>query len=43
VVECEITIKTKARKQTGVYRLATTLVDPCGYPAFELVKLHHQR
>jgi len=43
VVECEITIQTKAGKQTGVYRLATTLLDPRAYPAFELVKLYHER
>ncbi len=43
VVECEITIKTKAGKQTGVYRLATTLLDPHAFPAFELVKLYHER
>jgi Insertion element 4 transposase N-terminal/Transposase DDE domain len=43
IVECEITIKTKTGKQTGVYRLATTLLDPRGCPAFELVKLYHER
>ena len=29
--------------KTGTYRLATTLLDSRRYPAFELVKLYHQR
>jgi hypothetical protein len=37
VIECEITIATTAGRHTGVYRLATTLLDHHRYPAFELV------
>jgi len=43
VVECEITIATSAGTHTGVYRLATTLLDWRRYPAAELVTLYHQR
>lgn len=43
VIECQITIITTAGAQTGTYRLATTLLDHHRYPAFELVKLYHQR
>jgi Insertion element 4 transposase N-terminal/Transposase DDE domain len=43
VAECEITIATSAGKHTGVYRLATTLLDWRRYPAAELVTLYHQR
>ncbi|WTG54371.1 IS4 family transposase [Actinacidiphila glaucinigra] len=43
VIECEITIATTAGRHTGVYRLATTLLDPHRHPAFELVKLYHER
>ncbi|MCX5440964.1 IS4 family transposase [Streptomyces sp. NBC_00063] len=43
IIECEITIATTAGRHTGVYRLATTLLDHRRYPAFELVKLYHQR
>ncbi|MFJ9845910.1 IS4 family transposase [Kitasatospora sp. NPDC101155] len=43
VIECEITIATSAGRQTGLYRLATTLLDHRRYPAFELVRLYHQR
>ncbi|WSY19147.1 IS4 family transposase (plasmid) [Embleya sp. NBC_00896] len=43
VVECEITISTTAGRRTGVYRLATTLLDPHRHPAFELVGLYHER
>ncbi len=43
VIECEITIATRAGHHTGVYRLATTLLDPCRYPASALVTLYHQR
>ncbi|MGH3904523.1 MAG: IS4 family transposase [Pseudonocardiaceae bacterium] len=43
VVECEITISTTAGRHTGVYRLATTLLDPNRYPAGELIRLYHQR
>ncbi|WP_223838819.1 IS4 family transposase [Saccharopolyspora pogona] len=43
VIDCEITISTTAGRQTGVYRLATTLLDPHRYPAGELISLYHQR
>ncbi len=43
VIECEITIATTAGRTTGVYRLATTLLDHRRYPAFELVRLYHER
>lgn len=43
VIECEITIATTAGRHTGVYRLATTLLDHRTHPAFELVKLYHER
>ena len=43
VVECEITIATSAGRHTGVYRLATTLLDHHDYPASALVTLYHQR
>jgi hypothetical protein len=43
VVECEIIIATSAGRHTGVYRLATTLLDPHRYPAGELITLYHQR
>ena len=43
IITCEITIATTAGRQTGTYRLATTLLDPHRYPAFELVKLYHHR
>jgi len=43
VVECEITIATSAGRRTGVYRLATTLLEDRQHPAAELVTLYHQR
>lgn len=43
VVECEITISTTTGRRTGVYRLATTLLDPNRYPAAELIRLYHER
>jgi hypothetical protein len=43
VVECEITISTTTGRHTGVYRLATTLLDHHRYPAAELVRLYHDR
>jgi hypothetical protein len=43
VIECEITIVTTASRHTGVYRLATTLLDHHRYPASELITLYHQR
>jgi hypothetical protein len=43
IIECEITIVTTAGRHTGVYRLATTLLNPHHYPAAELIQLYHQR
>jgi len=43
IIECEVTIATAAGRHTGSYRLATTLLDARRYPAFELVKLYHER
>ncbi|MER7585740.1 IS4 family transposase [Kitasatospora sp. NPDC097691] len=43
IVECEITIATTAGRHTGVYRLATTLLDHRTHPALELVRLYHER
>jgi len=43
IIECQITIATTAGRHTGVYRLATTLLDSRRHPAFELVKLYHER
>jgi Insertion element 4 transposase N-terminal/Transposase DDE domain len=43
IVECEITIATTAGRTRGVYRLATTLLDHRRHPAFDLVKLYHER
>jgi Insertion element 4 transposase N-terminal/Transposase DDE domain len=43
IIECQITIATTAGRQTGTYRLATTLLDHRHHPAFELVTLYHQR
>ncbi|WP_212612626.1 IS4 family transposase [Pseudonocardia hierapolitana] len=43
VIEAEITITTTAGRHTGVYRLATTLLDHRRYPASDLITLYHQR
>jgi len=43
IIECEITIATTAGYTTGVYRLATTLLDADRYPVGELVRLYHER
>ncbi len=44
VIDCEITIiTTTAGQRTGVYRLATTLLDAHRYPAAELIRLYHER
>jgi hypothetical protein len=43
VTECQITIATSAGRRTGAYRLATTLLDPCRYPAANLIRLYHER
>lgn len=43
VIDAEITISTSAGRHTGVYRLATNLLDPDQYPAGELIQLYHER
>jgi Insertion element 4 transposase N-terminal/Transposase DDE domain len=43
IIECEITIATAAGRHTGVYRLATTLLEHHRHPAAALVTLYHQR
>ncbi|MBI0293191.1 transposase [Streptomyces sp. PRKS01-29] len=43
IIECEIAVTTTAGRHTGVYRLATTLLDHRRCPAFELVRLYHER
>ena len=43
VIDCQITIATSAGRRTGIYRLATTLLDHHRYPAAELIRLYHQR
>jgi hypothetical protein len=43
VVDCEITVSTPAGRRTGLYRLATTLLDHREYPASELITLYHRR
>jgi hypothetical protein len=43
VIEAEIAITTRTGRRTGVYRLATTLLDHHRNPASELVVLYHQR
>jgi Insertion element 4 transposase N-terminal/Transposase DDE domain len=43
VIQAEITVATSAGRATGSYRLATTLLEPCSWPAAALVALYHQR
>ncbi|MEV4251298.1 IS4 family transposase [Streptosporangium canum] len=43
VIEAEITITTRTGRVTGTYRLLTTLLDQHRYPAFDLVRLYHER
>jgi hypothetical protein len=43
IIESEVTIITSNGTETGVYRLATTLLDYRRYPAFDLVTLYHRR
>lgn len=43
VIDAEITLATKAGRVTSTYRVITTLLDVDRYPAFELVKLYHER
>nr|WTB28584.1 transposase [Streptomyces sp. NBC_00830] len=43
IIECEITITTSRGRHSGLYRLATNLLDHHRYPASELVSLYHER
>jgi PAS domain-containing protein len=43
VIDAEITIATPGGRHTGLYRLATTLLDHHRYSASGLVTLYHQR
>lgn len=43
VIEAQITITTSTGRRTGLYRLATTLLDHRRYPAGELITLYHRR
>jgi hypothetical protein len=43
VIDCQITIATRAGRRIGIYRLATTLLDHRRYPAAELISLYHER
>ena len=43
IIECEITISTTAGQHTGIYRLATTLLDHRRHTASALVTLYHER
>jgi hypothetical protein len=43
IIECQISIVTTAGRHTGVYRLATTLLDERRFTALEIVKLYHCR
>ena len=43
VIDAENTIATSAGRTTATYRLITTLLSPQQFPAFEVVKLYHER
>lgn len=43
IIECEITITTSQGRRTGLYRLATNLLDHHRHPASDLVTLYHER
>ncbi|MEV7003917.1 IS4 family transposase [Streptomyces sp. NPDC093982] len=43
IIECEVAIAATAGRHTGLYRLATNLLDHHRYPAFDLVRLYHER
>ena len=43
VIDAQITITTNAGDLTGSYRLLTTLLDTCRWPALTLVRLYHER
>ncbi|WP_193241414.1 IS4 family transposase [Streptomyces phaeolivaceus] len=43
IIECEITVTTSQGRRTGLYRLATNLLDHHRYPASDLVSLYHER
>lgn len=43
VIDAHIAATTSAGKHVGAYRLITTLTDQQRYPAYEIVKLYHER
>jgi hypothetical protein len=43
VVDAEVAVTTGAGRATGCYRLVTSLLDPARHPAWELVRLYHER
>jgi hypothetical protein len=43
VIDADITLTTKAGRETSTYRLITTLLDPQHYPGLDLVQLYHDR
>jgi len=43
VVECQIHVQTTGGRTTTMYRLVTTLAEHRQYPAFDLVRLYHER
>jgi hypothetical protein len=43
VIDAQITIATSAGRRTGIYRLATTLLDHRACPAADLIRLYHER
>ncbi|MFD7924316.1 IS4 family transposase, partial [Streptomyces sp. NPDC059740] len=43
IIEYEITLTTSRGRTTGLYRLATNLLDHHRYPASDLVSLYHER
>ncbi|MDR1189172.1 MAG: hypothetical protein LBK95_17270 [Bifidobacteriaceae bacterium] len=43
VVDAEVVATTSAGRQQGVYRPVTSLLDPARHPAWELVRLYHER
>jgi hypothetical protein len=43
IIEAQITVTTPAGSHTGLYRLATTLLDPRTHPAADLIAVYHER
>jgi hypothetical protein len=43
VIDAEVTMTTSAARAVSRCRLITTLLDPAGYPAEEVMALYHQR